>query len=209
MTSEEEIILKDRHKGDFKTLFRIYQSDNKFYQSWYFAVSLGLAILSVIAALLSKSDIYSIFCDHFYGIVFSVIPCLLGFNLGAFILIVGFGSSDILRIITTPLKKQKDYSLYQKLMSVLGISVFIQIFTLALNTLFQLISFYSPPLICINVSIVFNSIALFLLVFSFTFSISQLFIVVKHVFLFGQTIHFFIQHKEIINSETEDKKKNT
>lgn len=202
MKQEEKDRLKKIHRGDFKTLFEIYQSDRKFYKSWFFFCPLILSIITVTAAEFTKSNIFTIVNDHLYGIIFSVIPCLLGFNLGAFILIVGFGSTDVLKRISKPLSKQKNFSLYQKLISVLGASVFIQVTTLATGFIFQSISILNIP-DYLNSSNIINPLALFFLMLLIFYSISQLFVVVKHVFLFGQTIHFNIQYDLSVNAPKE------
>lgn len=204
MQEQEKIRLKEIHTGNFSTLFKIYQADKPFYKSWYFVLSIVVSVIAVFVGHKYNVDFYSTMNDHLYGIIFSIIPCLLGFNLGAFILIVGFAGSDVLKRITKPLSSQKDYSFYQKLISVLGVSVFIQILTLIITFLFQLASFLPSPNFFCFFSLI-NQIAFFLLAFLMLYSLSQLFVVIKHVFMFGQTIHFNVQFDAIKDNERSDK----
>lgn len=205
MTEEIEDI-KERHKGDILTLWKIYNSDKPFYDNFYFKFSIITTFITSLGVLCFKSDIYRlIFSISDFSI--GALPTLLGFNLGAYILIVGFGSSDILAIITRPLEKQNNYSFYQKLNGVLGISVIVQIVTLffafVLKVWKDIQIDYDWNIECIILPSFLNIIIFFIIMFLVTYSLLLLINVVKHVFMFAQTIHFFIYKKEIDKNKDE------
>jgi len=192
--------LKQRHKGDISTLWKIYNVDKPFYDNFYFKFSFATTIVALLVVFVLKSDIYNLIC-FISEISVGALPTLLGFNLGAYILIVGFGSSDILAIITKPLEGQNNYSFYQKLNSVLGVSVVVQIITLFLTFIIKVwkeiqVDYYWN-IKCIIFPVILNIITFFFVMFLVTYSFLLLINVVKHVFLFAQTIHFFIYKKEV------------
>lgn len=202
---EEEI--KRKHKGDIRTLWKIYISDKAFYNNLYFKISIGLSLSLLLLSYLSITPLYYLIIKV-VNITLSILPNLLGFNLGAYILIVGFGGTNILNTITKPLKKQSNYSFYQILNGVLGIAVIVQIITLLMAFL---INFWDE--IQVNFkwhfenAYIINSIILFIVIFFTIYSILLLVNVVKHVFIFAQTIHFCIyieKLKESVKTEVQD-----
>ena len=203
MQDNEIIKFKEDHQGDWKTFFKIYESDKPFWETWFFFAPLILSAIFVITGLFFSVDFYYLLTKEILPNIFSTIPSLLGFSLGGFILVVGFGSLEILRNITISLQKQKGFSFYQKMISVLGVSVLIQILTLSLNFTIQIINslgltsdYYASTII--------NSIVTFVLVFLVFYSFSQLLVVVRHVFMFGQTIQANIRIEELIEKRTEE-----
>lgn len=200
---------KLRHVGDIPTLWQIYVSEKPFYENLYFALSIILSILLVLLSFLSKIDSYNLMVK-IADKSLNLLPNLLGFNLGAFILIVGFGSMDILSLLTTPLESQKNFSLYQKLNSIFGITIIFQIFSLLFvfcigvwdsiqNDLF--ISFHIPDIYINGL----NVLGLFIVLFLSTYSILLLINIVKHVFLFAQTIHFCVNLSSHKNEKDDPK----
>lgn len=197
--------LKDRHKGDILTLWKIYESDNSFYNNFYFKASLLTSIFLAILAFVFKVDIYELIkttCE----ISLNILPNLLGFNLGAYILIVGFGSTDILAVITKPLKAHNNYSFYQKLNGVLGISVIVQILTLFVTFLFRIWDSIQVKFIYNSISdklvMIINIVSLLFIFLLVIYSFLLLINVVKHVFMFAQTIHLCIYKNELDKRNT-------
>jgi len=205
-TDSDEI--KSKHKGDIRTLWKIYQSDEPFFKNYFFKVSGYLAFAFTLISLFTTVDTYALII-HIVNTGIGILPNLLGFNLGAYILIVGFGGTEILSVITRPLKGQDNYSFYQKLNGVLGIAVIVQILTLVTLLLLNLWEDIQDKFIWElhnNVLIKgINVLTLFLIsLFSF-YSILILVNVIKHVFMFAQTIHFCIYTDRLkkINDEEE------
>lgn len=195
--------IKFRHKGNISTLWKIYQADKKFYRNFYFVSSFCITAIFVLVSMFTKVTSYNIIL-RIVSISIDILPSLLGFNLGGYILIVGFGATDILSVITKPLEGQNNYSFYQRLYSVMGISVIVQIGTLVGVFLFSMWDnlqgqfIWQPAFLkCPLFPSMINTICLFIIMFLVTYSFILLFNVVKHVFMFGQTIHFCIYTKKL------------
>lgn len=200
--------LKDKHIGSLTRLWTIYNSDNHFFNGSYFLFSLLISIIIVDASFLVNIDDIKLILK-ISSISLSILPNLLGFNLGAYILVVGFGGETILSQIIEPLKEQKKFSLYQKLNGVLGISVVIQIICL-LFIFFINVGFETIEL-SLSTGFAWEKILLCLVIFASIFPILLLMSVIKQVFIFAQTIHFCLICNKIskgiikFGSEIDDK----
>ena len=203
MYSDNEEV-KTIHKGDLWTLWKIYQSDQKFYENFFFKLSCYLTLAFIISSFLTTISTYELILKVINTSI-AILPNLIGFNLGAYILVVGFGSTEILKAITKPLQGQNKFSFYQKLNGVLGVSIIIQIAALLASFLFSLWNEIQKSLIwipqnkcLIALIIMINIFVLFLITLLVIYSFLLLINVVKHVFMFAQTIHFCI-YKELKN----------
>lgn len=213
MYIDENELLK-KHKGDIPTLWQIYVSDRKFFKSKYFLLSFISAFIALLLGTFSNISYYELILKV-ANLGISLIPSLLGFNLGAYILIVGFGGTEILSIITKPLEQQKKFSFYQKLNGVLGISVITQIITLFCAFSLNVWDNLQLGIDCnYDLKIVYwwatliNTLVYFILIFLSFYSILLLISVVKHVFMFAQTIHFCITVNKLREGEKEGKNQN-
>lgn len=200
---------KKKHKGDIPTLWKIYTSEKKFYQNIYFKASICFSIFLLFLSLVSNTPSYTLIIKVVNSIL-NLLPSLLGFNLGAYILIVGFASNQIFTMISQPLEGKKNFSLYQKLNGVLGIAVIVQILSLLTsfsinlwdgiqeNLKWQIKNSYIIGTI--------NFIGLFIVIFFSVYSIMLLVNVVKHVFLFAQTVQFINNVEDVKNKMNENVK---
>lgn len=192
MEANEIESLKKLHLGDVKTIWKIYQKDETFYKNIYFVLSLVISILFSLTTLFAQKTSFE-FIDNFVPIIISIVPSLLGFNLGAYILIVGFGSIEILNDLSEPISDDNDYSMYQRLISIMSISVIIQILTLIISVIIvSIVKLEIDPFLNLRYLLVINSLILFVLFFLLIYSILNMINIVKHVFLFAQTIHFVV-----------------
>ncbi|MBB6108405.1 hypothetical protein SAMN05421821_102356 [Mucilaginibacter lappiensis] len=214
MYSDPEEI-KAKHKGDIRTLWNIYQSDGKFYKNFFFKVSIILSVLFIVSLCFSMTSAYDII-QKVVEVAFGILPSMLGFNLGAYVLIVGFGGTEILSKITKPLKGQNNYSFYQKLNGVMGVSVLVQISALLSSFFIRIWDKLQDGIIwkpsCTALVFVEKSInvsALFFMTFLVTYSILILVSVIKHVFMFSQTIHFFTYTNRIADDQKKDQSTKT
>lgn len=209
----DEKELKKKHKGDIPTLWEIYVSDRQFYKNKYFIISFISAIIALLLGSLSEISYYELILKV-ANLGISLIPSLLGFNLGAYILIVGFGGTEILSVITKPLEQQKKFSFYQKLNGVLGISVITQIITLFCAFSLNVWDNLQLGIDCnYDIKIIYwwatliNILVYFILIFLSLYSILLLISVVKHVFMFAQTIHFCITVNKLKEGGMEENSK--
>ena len=204
--------IKKRHEGSLKTLWKIYQSDEPFYYNLYFLVSLGLTIILFLVSLFSNESTYTLIQSIANSTV-SVLPNLLGFSLGAYILIVGFGGTEILNVITKPLKGQKNFSFYQKLNAVFGVTVLLEIIALLISFVLIYLDKSLPILHTVKFSFIYyvivilNLLVLFIALFAVMYSLFMLINVIKQVFIFAQTIHFCVYISKI-KEEKEQQAKN-
>ena len=189
--------IKVRHTGSLAVLWKIYQSGKVFYDNFYFIISFYLSLEIICISVIFSSNLYDNI-QFFATSALSIIPSLLGFSLGAYILVVGFGATDILATIAKPLKKQGNFSLYQKLNAVMGMTVLVEIATLLFSFILCYLSKILPVITVEKGSFIYvccssiNASVLFLLIFLSIYSILMLANIIKHVFLFAQTIHLIV-----------------
>jgi hypothetical protein len=201
--------IKLRHSGSLTTLWAIYESDGGFYKDFFFKASWLLSILIFLSSLFSPATSYSLMISIATQIV-GVIPNLLGFSLGAYILVVGFGSSEILSVITTPIPGQQNFSLYQKLNAIFAVTVIFEIFTLIVSFIIVFLDKVLPIITISDTSVwkiaffFMNSFWLLILVFSAVYCLLMLINIVKQIFIFAQTIHFTIYIAEKKKLQVED-----
>lgn len=208
MNEQEKEIAKlcKRHVGDLKTLWRVYNVEKEFYRAPYVKTTVLFSLLIILLVGISNCTFFLVI-TKVTNIALAILPNLLGFNLGAYILVVGFGSTDILKDITEPLENKGQFSLYQQLNGILGVSVIFQIFALILFFFVSIIIELSFTVFFPNLFyIAFNVISLLVLLIGIFYSIFLLVSVVKHVFLFSQTIHFVTTVNKIEEEEVKKKK---
>lgn len=191
-SEEDKADLKQRHVGDLRTLWKIYNIEQPYYKAPYLKTTGIISLAIVMTVAISHSTFLSVI-ELITSHSLSILPSLLGFNLGAYILVVGFASTDILKDITEPLENKGRYSLYQQLNGILAVSVLFQIFCLIIFFVCGILIEIDFPTPFSNLNIrIFNGVVLWVLSGGLLYSIFLLISVVKHVFLFSQTIHFCI-----------------
>ena len=135
--------------------------------------------------------------------VLSILPNIIGFNIGAYALIIGFGHRDVIEKMAT--SKDNKYSLFQKMGGTFAFSVIIQSFTIVLafllNLFISIFKYSLPDFICITEIV--NFIALSILLFLTLYSIFLIPQIVLNVFGFSQLYHFYTRQGKVENDDSE------
>lgn len=197
MSNNKEIEdFKTLHKGDLKTLLQIYWSNKPIYKSIYFRSSFILAIATIIIIYITNASFYS-FLDFLAIQITSIMPNILGFNLGGYVLLIGLNSQSILNEITEPDLPKSKYSLFQKQSSVFAFSILIQATAILLAFIVNsIIEIGDKIIINSNLALSFNLIALILFCTISYYSILLIGQIILNIFNFGQILHFYVRINE-------------
>jgi uncharacterized protein YodC (DUF2158 family) len=183
--------LKKVHRGDIFSIFKIYHSNKPIWQSLYVWISIVSTIIITISIIISKISFYNsiaFLCDQ----IINIMPNILGFNLGGYVLLMGLNSQSILNEVSEP--NNDGYSFFQKQSSVFAMSILVQSLSVVLAFLFQCIMhFFITSYFSNSILIIIN-----LIIFSFFFFICfyAILLIVKivvNIFNFGQILHFFVR----------------
>ncbi|KAB7730108.1 hypothetical protein F5984_13070 [Rudanella paleaurantiibacter] len=193
MTNELEQIRKD-HPFGFKGIFYSYDY-NEIRESKPFWLSILCSVILLIMTYFFEKQYYDVVLLLATQII-AIFPNLLGFNLGGYALIVGFGNSDLLQSMTRKSPK-KSTSIFQQLSGIFAFAILIQIgaFISAFFVNFVIQLKFDPceRLLANSVNIVVTSVLSFLGLWGL-FIIPNL---VSNVFTFGQMHHFSLTMKRM------------
>ena len=185
--------LKDTHKVKLAGIFTKYARRIMLW-SYAFWGSLGLTIIAGIFLLISRIDYFS-YLQNTVEITISILPAIVGFCIGGYALIIGFGQKDVLTRMSQPLGEAENWmSYYQVLSSVFAISIIIQILTLLICVV---ISYVGNLNLSSSYADEVNISGILLCIFSSLYSIWLTYYVVKNIFIFGQMMHFCIRKEEL------------
>jgi len=190
MITEQQIKeLEQRHLAGFKGIWRNYTKD-KLYKGLKYPVIVSL-IFTLFFAIFNE-DIFEII-KNLASLTLSVIPNLLGFLLGGYAIIIGFGNVDLLKS-TTRTSENKPVSLFQAMSSIFAFCILAQAGSLIIATIYSLFTSLNLNNIeCLNVLIpyyrTFNIFWLFLMIFALLYSIFLLPVMLINVFNFAQAYH--------------------
>lgn len=191
ITSES---IRKIHPYSYRGIF--YSYDWKEIKTSYpFWITLFLTISLIVISAFSEKD--SFFIVSFWISQFlTIFPSLLGFNLGGYALIIGFGNADLVQSLTKILKN-RNTSIFQKLSGIFAYAILLQLFAFCLaflgNFLIQL-KFTSTNLLMCNI---INYTFTFFLSFVGLWGILILPSLVVNVFNFGQMHHFKLTQKRL------------
>ena len=135
----------------------------------------------------------------------SIFPALLGFCVGGYALIIGFGHKEMLQKMSNPNEEKNNMSFFQIISSVFAASIIVQIVTFLLSYIISYLLIFdlnfSNETFCKVVNISTISIICFLSIHS----IVLIYYMVINIFTFGQMMHFCIRQELLENKD----KKNT
>ncbi|RNI32248.1 hypothetical protein EFA69_02665 [Rufibacter immobilis] len=189
MTEKQLQELEDRHLAGFAGLWKNYTRD-KLFRGIKFPLLFSL-VFTILFSFFNE-DLYTIIKD-ISSTTLSVIPNLLGFLLGGYAIIIGFGNVELLKS-TTRTSENKPVSLFQAMSSIFAFCILAQAGSLILGAVYQLF---------INVDFEsvswfdtiqpyyrsFNVLWLFLITFALLYSIFLLPVMLINVFNFAQAYH--------------------
>lgn len=160
-----------------------------------------LTVLTFIPALFSIKEPFE-HIETVSGLITSAFPSIIGFVLTGYALIIGFSSSEIISYLAKD-RNGKKYSLFQIVNSTFAIVMGAIIGTFLFGSFCQFIQKTQVPFIFTKGIDSFNYLILFLLLFSFYYSVCSLLDVVINIFNLGQFANTLAKRKY---QENENKK---
>ena len=192
MTNEE---IKINHSNSWPKLWQIYNKDNSAYKGLMLWISFALNLIIIIYSSLGKIDPY-LLIEKYVGLFIEIIPSLLGFNLGAYALLIGLASTSFLNKMTKGI--DKEYTFFQRASSVFGFCIAIQAVSLIISFVIREFieiqntkNFISPFTLCDGEAEKINYVILFIANFFGIYSITLVLMIIKNIFGISQTANFF------------------
>lgn len=187
MNDNKDIVgLKNKHKGNFNTLWKIINLNKRLLKSIQIRISILVAVLLFALSIYNNINILEMI-NSLSGRIISLIPNILGFNLGGYVLFVGFNNETILKQISD--NDDEGYSFYQHMSSIFAWSILVQAITLVIAFFISIIIDFN---INSNCGVCINKIVIFLLFFLSVYSILLIVRIILNVFSLSQVIHFFV-----------------
>ena len=194
--------LKETHTPGIKGLWKIYKK-KKAKRVILFPLLFSLVFISIFISF--QIDAFPII-EKVIDVVFTVNPALLGFVLGGYAIIIGFGSEKLLRK-TAKISEEEPISYYQTFSSNFAICIYAITINLIITTIFYFITLIDLPFYVFKWIIdSINYFALFLLVFSTMVAVVLIPFMVINIFNFSQTHHLTLVLSNENEEPDEDKK---
>jgi hypothetical protein len=196
--------LLENHDGSLWTLLKIYNANGDLYKGKLLLYSITINFIITILVWFLKLDCYNLIIN-FTNLYLSILPNLLGFNLGAYALLIGLSSSNLINKLSATYETK--FTLFQRASSVFGFCVLLLAFSLIISFLFHVgiaigESSNLFPLTKAQIDL-FNILSLFVLNLFGIYSIFILLSVIRSIFSISQAAHFFAVTNHI-KSEKED-----
>lgn len=192
MLNQEQI--KKNHSSKWPVIWYIYNKNQKFYKGVMFLTSSVFSLFIIITSIVLEVDFFRLICE-ITDLYISIIPNLLGFNLGAYALLIGLTSSTFLPHLTKGI--DKDVTFFQKASSVFAFCIALQaltlIFAFVIKQIVLLQELSDKAHIFLNNDIIslINVPIFFILNFIGIYSILLILMLVKNIFGLSQTANFF------------------
>lgn len=192
MLNQEQI--KKNHSSKWPVIWYIYNKNQKFYKGVMFLTSSVFSLFIIITSIVLEVDFFRLICE-ITDLYISIIPNLLGFNLGAYALLIGLTSSTFLPHLTKGI--DKDVTFFQKASSVFAFCIALQaltlIFAFVIKQIVLLQELSDKAHIFLNNDIIslINVSIFFILNFIGIYSILLILMLVKNIFGLSQTANFF------------------
>jgi uncharacterized protein YqhQ len=199
MTLPNDEILKKTHQTSYKGLFVVYNK-KKFIRSVW--IPCGISLLVFISIVLSDKNVVEII-KSINSVVLGSMPSLLGFVLGGYAIIIGFGNEKFMKS-TAKITAEKPISYYQNFSSVFAFSILSLSASLVLAFVFYLFSLTETPSFIPDLIIdIVNYFSLFCLIMTTTYSIFQIPVMIINIFSFSQTHHINLVAQNLHDSAKE------
>ena len=200
----EEQTIKDiisEHPTSYKGIFTAYTWKD-IRESYPFIASISLSILFLLSSYFSTKNFFEIL-SIWTNQVLTIFPNLLGFNLGGYALIIGFGNTDLIQALTKK-RKDKKTSIFQKLSGVFAFTLMLQsvAFALAFIVNFSIQLGFSTSIESLSTTI--NICVILILSFLGLWGLLILPVLVANVFSFGQMHHFHLTKKRVLEAEKQE-----
>lgn len=193
-----ETKIKNQHERSLSKLISIVKDDKKLLRSPQLWGALIICVSAIIYIWIAGIDPLN-GLNHVVELSINILPDILGFNLGAYVLFISLSSDKLLDELSEP-DDESDYSTYQHISAVFAWGILIQAFTLIIAYVFSM---------AISLEIesgyaqLINFLALALILFVSIYAVLLIYRIVMNVFSLGQVIHFstIISKKEKENDQ--------
>lgn len=179
--------IAESHITGLKGILKVFPTKDRFI-SYPFIISLVSTLLLFILLAFSNKTVYDILV-FFKSQILSIFPNILGFNLGGYALIVGFGNTELIKQLTKN-KDAKKPGVFQKLNGVFAFTLILQAFVFIYAFFINLFMQLEIRTINNTLGWVLNYLALFIISLLGIWGILIMFTLIKNVFSFGQLHHF-------------------
>lgn len=163
-------------------------------------------IIAILIFIFGKVDISIL--ELVVDQILTIIPSLLGFVLGGYALLIGFGNIEV---IAKKSKKDSEISnskptLYQKVSTVFAVGLIMQVLLLILTFGLKILLEIKLPCLCDNISICksINYIIFTFLIFGLFYVVVMIKDLVINIFNFSQVQHFYINKSSKNNGEKKE-----
>jgi len=193
--------LKERHKTSIKGIYTMYVRKKMLCSCGLKISVLFSVLLCIFLSTVDDFDFFSLL-EKIIALNISAFPNLLGFCVGGYALIIGFGHKEMLQKMSEPLPKRDDMSYFQVASSIFAASIIIQIVTFLLSLIISYIidiGFHTSNE-CIYKFVNISTITI--ICFLTIYSVILIYYMVINIFTFGQMMHFCIR-QELLEKKTE------
>lgn len=177
-------------------VFMVY-SPKEFLKSLPFKVAITAFTLYCIASIafdFNQTEILKYLVDKFLN----MFPNLLGFSLGGYAIIVGFGNTSLIKKMAKSVEEPDAYSAYQILNSVFAFNLYCQAAVLFISIAFDF-SFFITKQLGIDIgekgAEFFNCVGAAGLVFLSTWALLIIPYLVSNIFIFGEVHHIILKNE--------------
>lgn len=191
------------HDGGLRRLLIIYNQNGALWKGPLLITSIFFDTVLILGLYSFTPDLFK-FLSDVTDLYITVLPSLLGFNLGAYALLIGLASTDLLGNLSRA--EVKKYSTFQRASSVFGFCVLLQAVALIVAFAYKLeisIADEIIPHLALKTANIINLVGIFILnAFGF-YSIFSLIAVIRAVFSISQAAHFFSVTGHIIKQSND------
>ena len=192
--------IRQQHSMGLSGLMIIYPKD-KFLKGALLPtlLTLGICLLVILEEVSMQA-----FLQQIVESTVSILPNLLGFLLGGYTILIGFGNTNLLKA-NTRLAPNRSISLFQMLSSIFALTIYLQALALGIAVVahFTLRIPLTPKpglsLYLYEAAPVVNGIVAPLLLFLLLYSVSSLRDMVINVFGFAQQYHLALTEERMMN----------
>lgn len=181
----DDITLKETHQPGLKGLLRVYDKGKL---GLSLIIPVIVTVLFLIGISISDQNVLNL-VTFIVDQVLSIMPDLLGFVLGGYAILIGFGNEKFLAS-TSEISEDKPISFYQTFSSIFAVSILSMAIALVFAYIVSLISSISTPLFITNETVnCINYSSLIVLLFSSVYSVCQIPVLILNIFGFSQMFH--------------------
>lgn len=207
-TNQTRDALNDTFVTGIKGILSIVTLKKTFLFSWSAWISIIVALLFTVSALIFGVNILSLVLDIKDSMI-SFLPDVLGFTIGGYALMIGLIHVGMLNKITERQDKNK-YSLYQEMSATFAINVILQGIGFISAYIFHYINYFDSnrsEKIKLSESLIniVNTIALVYISYWLVLSVLMIIQIIINIFGFSQLHHYFVNVDKIETEEASQK----